>query len=297
MQKFFVVLGLAAVLLAPTVIFAAGLIPCDGPDCNACHFAELGQNIIRWLIGIFAVLAGIVFVIAGLKLASAGGNTGRVSEAKGMMTNVVVGLIIMLAAWILINTVMLMVVDVGVVGPWDKIQCVQQPPLVAPPVATSTCPIAALPQITHAEALQIEQNPNTPIWTNTNRQLQACANKFIGKVGGSVTSAYRPPEYQAHLWEVHDRWCARGLSTNVAPECAAVKAAVQDEMTKHSLVCNRPVAHFYSNHSGGVAVDFSSAIAHGSQPVRQAAVESCLNWTLGAADPVHYELIGVCNCP
>src|SRR3989344_8132892 len=29
----------------------AGLIPCSGTDCQACHLAGLAQNIINWLVG------------------------------------------------------------------------------------------------------------------------------------------------------------------------------------------------------------------------------------------------------
>jgi hypothetical protein len=251
-----------------------------------------------------ATLAALIVAWAGFKMLTSGGNSGKVSEAKSMMTNVVIGLIILLAAWLMVDTVMKLFVNQAVlIGPWNQLQCVEQPRAtgggaVTPPAgATTTAPstgaCAPLTPLTDPLALQMEGG-QTVIWANTAPQLQACVNKFIGKVGGSVTSAYRPAAYQTHLKEIHTKWCSQGLSSNTDPSCAAVKSAVQGELGKHGLSCSLLVGTT-SNHSSGRAVDISG-IAHGSPAVLAAASDSCLTWPLGASDRVHYELKSGCTC-
>ncbi len=122
--------------------YPAGLVPCDGPECQACHFLQLGQGLITWFIGIMATLAALIVAFAGFKMLTAGGNSGKVSEAKSMMTNVVIGFIILLAAWIIVDTVMKLFVKQNVLrGPWYQIECVPPPPYVPPSTAgTPTTP-------------------------------------------------------------------------------------------------------------------------------------------------------------
>ncbi len=277
---------------------AAGIVPCDGPDCQTCHFIQLGNNILTWIVGVMATICAIVIAVAGLKMVTAGGDTGAISNAKSMITNVIIGFVILLAAWLIVDTVMKVLVG-GTLpgfGPWNKIQCVTQPvvtplptPTTTPPITTA-CSVQPLTPITDTLALQME-NGQTVLWNNPT--LQACVAKFTGIVGGTVTSAYRPPEYQNHLKEVHTKWCATGLQTTTDPNCNIVKSMVQSDFLKHGLNCTWPVATV-SNHSSGLAVDITG-IAHGSPSVTSAANASCLTW-FGTGDPVHYTLKSGCTC-
>lgn len=124
MRKYSLVLVFAFILsFAPIVMYAA-LVPCNGPDCTPCHVAQLAQNILTFLIEITVILAGIAFAIAGLMMVTAGGNMGQVEKAKGVFTNVAIGLIILLAAWLIVDTVMKLFVDQSkLLQPWNQIQC------------------------------------------------------------------------------------------------------------------------------------------------------------------------------
>jgi len=122
-------------LSLPSVAFAAGLVPCGGPgepECQACYLIQLGNNIIDLLVGIAAVIGAIMFAVAGLKMATSGGNESAVSAAKQSMTNVVIGFVILLAAWLIVDTVMKTFVDQSKFekagfGVWNQIQCVDLP--------------------------------------------------------------------------------------------------------------------------------------------------------------------------
>jgi hypothetical protein len=58
------------------------------------------------------------------------GESGKVSEAKGMMTSAIVGILIVLAAWLLVDTLLKMVLKGGetgqIYGVWQEIQCSTQ---------------------------------------------------------------------------------------------------------------------------------------------------------------------------
>ena len=130
-----------ALFALPLASFAAPLVPCDGPDCQACHVVELGQNIVTFLIQIASFIAVLVFAYGGFLMVTAAGNTGQVSKAKEMFTDALVGILIVLSGWLVIDTVMkwafqgltegeegseLYEATKGF-GPWNQINCVAQP--------------------------------------------------------------------------------------------------------------------------------------------------------------------------
>ena len=104
-----------------------GIVPCDGIHCQACDLVQLGQNLIFWFIKAMAAVIALIFAWGGMKMVMSAGNTEGVSEAKGMMTNAVIGFIILLAAWLIVDTILKAVTNEGTLGPWNEITCVAQP--------------------------------------------------------------------------------------------------------------------------------------------------------------------------
>ncbi len=83
-----------------------GLIPCRGPDCNFDTFIQLIQKVINFLLVTVAIpLATVLFSYAGLLYLSATGDTGKISQAHGIFLNVIFGLALALAAWLIVNTI------------------------------------------------------------------------------------------------------------------------------------------------------------------------------------------------
>jgi hypothetical protein len=129
---------------------AAPLVPCEGATCQTCDLIKLGNNIVEWLVKIMATVCAIVVAVAGFKMVTAGGDSGAISEAREMITNVVVGFIMLLSAWLVIDTVMKMFLSDTVTqfGPWHQIECVFQPEGGAKtPTGTTTPPIVAVPGV------------------------------------------------------------------------------------------------------------------------------------------------------
>ena len=118
--------------------FSNPLVPCNGPDCQACHAVELGQNILNFMVSIASFIAVLTFAYAGFLMVTAAGNEGQISKAKGMFTNVFIGIIIVLAGWLIIDTVMKYLFEGSQLdgstrtafGPWNQIGCVEQPVFV-----------------------------------------------------------------------------------------------------------------------------------------------------------------------
>ena len=103
-----------------------GLIPCTGTDCQACHLAGLAQNIINWLVGISIPLAAAMFAYAGVIYftAGSGGMLGKIDSAHKIFTSVGIGFLIVITAWLGIQTILKAVLAPGFYQSWNTIQCV-----------------------------------------------------------------------------------------------------------------------------------------------------------------------------
>ena len=128
-MKAAIIVGL---LTLPTTLYAAGLIPCGGPgeeECQACHLVALGQNILNFLIIIAIALAVVLVAIAGFRMVIAGSNAGQITSARNQLTETIIGLMVLLASWLIVDTLLTyFFAEDRVYGrPWETIQCVKLP--------------------------------------------------------------------------------------------------------------------------------------------------------------------------
>ncbi len=84
----------------------AQLSGCTGLDCSACNVVSMANGLITWLIGILFVIFALLLAIAGVKLVTSGGNHHALDEAKSSFINAIVGFMIILAAWLIVDTIM-----------------------------------------------------------------------------------------------------------------------------------------------------------------------------------------------
>lgn len=126
MKVFFLyVLFLSGVLLTvtPFPAEARGLIPCGGrfatppePPCTICHIVVTGNNLIKWGVGVMAVIAiTVLFAMAVLYVVSAG-DQGMMQTAKSGIWAVLIGFAVMLSAWLIVNTVLSILADTTTAG-------------------------------------------------------------------------------------------------------------------------------------------------------------------------------------
>ncbi len=63
------------------------------------------SEIIGFIASLLAVLAILVIIIAGIIYITSGGDEGRIATAKSWITYAIVGLVIALLAWVIVNAV------------------------------------------------------------------------------------------------------------------------------------------------------------------------------------------------
>jgi len=111
-------------VFSPALALAAGLptkiVTCNGVDCTVCDIAIVAQNVLNTAIFVLVALSAVLFAYAGWKMLTAQGNTESYSQGKSIFGNVVLGLVIILAGWIVIDTLMKTMTNSSF-GPWNKI--------------------------------------------------------------------------------------------------------------------------------------------------------------------------------
>lgn len=116
------------VLLAPLLALAAGIpdkiVPCTGTDCTCKDLTLVAQNVINTSIFVAIFLSAILFAWAGWKMLSGKsvGDSEGISGAKEVLWNVVIGLVIIIAAWLIVDTIVKTLTSSGTVqGVWNTI--------------------------------------------------------------------------------------------------------------------------------------------------------------------------------
>jgi hypothetical protein len=135
--------GIGLFMLLPSLAVAAGLVPCGGPgepECQACHITQLINNVVAWLFVVFSIVAAIMIAIAGMKMVTGGSNPGTLESAKQTLTNIIIGFIILMGGWIIVDTLMKALVSGQVYGIWNQIQCVSQPGVNNAPAGSGLAP-------------------------------------------------------------------------------------------------------------------------------------------------------------
>ncbi len=94
--------------LVPCGITDQALLSEDSSLGNPCGFdglIELVRRIISFIIMIAVPFAAIAFAWAGALLLTSAGDPGKISQAKEILWNVFWGLAIVLAAWLIVNSI------------------------------------------------------------------------------------------------------------------------------------------------------------------------------------------------
>lgn len=109
------------------------ITPCPGvtpPEsanrCTLCDLFVLVQRIIDYIIAALMVFAPIFIILGGIMILISGTKPDQVSLGKKMITNAIIGVIISLLAWTLVNMVFNQLVSKDTEKfpwPWNEIKC------------------------------------------------------------------------------------------------------------------------------------------------------------------------------
>jgi len=124
----FVAVLLLVVAIAPSVTLAATGIPTIVPsECNqtggcpsVCSLAQLAQNILNAAIYLAVVMSAVLFAWAGFLYLTNVANAGQHERAVETFKNVAIGLVIIVAGWLVVDIVMRTFVGASVL-PWNAI--------------------------------------------------------------------------------------------------------------------------------------------------------------------------------
>jgi len=103
----------------------AGLVPCKGTiedPCTLLKLFELIKNIMNWLMWYGGIFAALFIAGGGIMMLISRGNPGQISKAKMWITYAVIGLLIVFCAWLIINTIMIVLdYQESIFGKWGII--------------------------------------------------------------------------------------------------------------------------------------------------------------------------------
>lgn len=95
-----------ALLSIPAVASAAGLVKCGlaaNDECGLSDFILLINDVISYAIMLALVVAGVMIMVAGFKMVTAAGDPGKIKDARGTITQVLIGVFVLLAAFLIIK--------------------------------------------------------------------------------------------------------------------------------------------------------------------------------------------------
>lgn len=111
--RFFLAIFFLQVFLLPAMVSAAtqsGLVVCGnvaGEECTFAYFIDQVQVIINFLIfKIASPLAAVMFAYAGFLYVTNRGNEGQIKEAHEIFSNVFLGLVLALSAWLIMSFIL-----------------------------------------------------------------------------------------------------------------------------------------------------------------------------------------------
>ena len=136
MKKYLFFILLLVFIITPLIAFAAEwkwgdpLVICGTSktsDCTLCDIFRLAQIIVKFITTGLFIIAPIFIVIGGIRILVGGAKPDEVQAGKKMITNAIIGIVIALAAWIVINMIFIELAkapgDEGIPWPWHEIDC------------------------------------------------------------------------------------------------------------------------------------------------------------------------------
>jgi len=107
-------------IITPILAFGDILPKCAntnqaGTDlCGLCDVIGTGINIFRWILGMLGGAALLLFVWHGFGWITSGGNTEKIEKSKKGLMHTVIGILIILGSWMIVNiTITLLTAEPG----------------------------------------------------------------------------------------------------------------------------------------------------------------------------------------
>ena len=127
-KKLFIIIIL--ILLPVSLALAQdSFFPCSGADCTICDLGLVLNKIVQLAVQFAFVAATITALVGGGYIMFGGSNPSYIQTGKNAIYGAVIGLIIVLSAWIVVDTIFKVLVggeaeQTQKIGqPWYELQC------------------------------------------------------------------------------------------------------------------------------------------------------------------------------
>ncbi len=128
--RFLTALFITFLLVVPAVVQAFQIVPeeCTGENatdvskCGLCQLLKTGVNIFQLGLSLVGTVAVLFLIISGFQYITAG-SPEEVAGAKDSMKKVIFGLLIIIAAWVLVNSIMHALGYGGAGSTWYNFKC------------------------------------------------------------------------------------------------------------------------------------------------------------------------------
>lgn len=121
-MRYFFSLVLFILLLAPLEVTHAQLITCTEADqCNFCELIQTLDNVVNWVVIVATLIAVIGLMYAGFRMSQSRGDVSSFTAAKEMLGNIVIGIFLIMAAWMIVDTILKTLVG-GDLGVWHDME-------------------------------------------------------------------------------------------------------------------------------------------------------------------------------
>ena len=100
------------------------LINCGAGEsvCTVCDLVQGAENFLNLIVFGSVLFAALLFVNAGALYIFSGANPSNVSRAHRIFSNTLIGIVIILTAWVVVDVIMGFIYNDSW-GPWNTILC------------------------------------------------------------------------------------------------------------------------------------------------------------------------------
>ncbi len=111
---------LAFVFFPESALALDPLFTCHvGSECNFCDLANMIENVADWTTLVATLIAVIGLMYSGFRMSASRGDVQAFTAAKQMFGNIAVGLVIIMTAWIIVDTIVKALAG-GDFGVWNS---------------------------------------------------------------------------------------------------------------------------------------------------------------------------------
>ncbi|MEK9194289.1 MAG: pilin, partial [Patescibacteria group bacterium] len=94
----------------------------DPNPCDFCDALIVIQNIVKFLFEVAIPISVAMVIFGAITLMIAGGSEEKIKKGRAAITSAVLGLVIVLSAWVIVNTV-LHILTGSLDFPWNQLSC------------------------------------------------------------------------------------------------------------------------------------------------------------------------------